>query len=519
MNGSAWSSVSRRLFVTGMFAALGTAPASAVAARPPGGVLLRARPATVSLGKRDVSTWAYDDILPGPLIEATAGGVVRARLINDLPAPTTVHWHGIRIDPRMDGAPGYTQPPTQPGGTFDYVFRVPDAGTYFYHSHVGMQNDRGLYGPLIVADPHEPLGYDQEVTVVLDDWLDGVAGTPDDALKRLNASTAHDDTMRSAVLGGVTGELRHSYYLVNGRMSAAPATFLSRPGRRVRFRVINAAADTAFRVALGGHRLTVTHTDGFPCAPVTVDTALIGMGERYDFLVTLDSGAFPLVAMAEGKSGRAFAVVRTARSAVTPPTNVEVPQLNGRRLKYQDLDARRADYLRPPSRTVTVKLGMRPSGNEWTLNDRLAADPLRVRVDRGETVRIVLDNQSPMWHPMHLHGHTFQLRVSGQRGPRKDTVNILPRERLNIDVHADNPGEWMFHCHNLYHQEQGMMGVLGYGPPKPGTTHAAHTGQATHAAHTGRAGQATHAGHAGHRPDRPDRPAPRPRTSSHGSGH
>ncbi|MEV0380356.1 multicopper oxidase family protein [Nonomuraea sp. NPDC050643] len=457
--------VSRRLFVTGLLASLGSAPAPVSAAPAHAHThVLRARPTTITLGKRKAATWAYEDKVPGPLIQATAGTTVRARLVNGLPADTTIHWHGIRIDPRMDGAPGYTQAPTRQGGTFDYVFTVPDPGTYFYHSHVGMQNDRGLYGALIVADPREPLGYDEEFTVVLDDWLDGLAGTPDDALRRLNASTTHDDSIRSTALGGVAGELRHPLYLVNGRPPETPMTFRSRPGKRVRFRVINAAADTAFRVALGGHRMTVTHTDGFPCRPVTVDTFIIGMGERYDFVVTLDAGAFPLVAAAEGKAARAFALVRTARRAVAPPSDAKVTQLDGRMLTYQDLDARPADHLPRPAKTTTVTLGMRPSGNEWTLNGRMTGDPMRLRVDRGETVRIVLDNQSPMWHPMHLHGHTFQLRFANRRGPRKDTVNIKPRERLNIDVLADNPGEWMFHCHNLYHQEQGMMGTLGYGP-------------------------------------------------------
>ncbi|AQZ65463.1 Multicopper oxidase [[Actinomadura] parvosata subsp. kistnae] len=472
MNGS-YGQVSRRLFVTGLFATAATAalPVGTGAARPRTQVL-RAKPAKVSIGARTVSTWTYDGRLPGPRIEATAGGVVRARLVNDLPAATTVHWHGIRLDARMDGAPGYTQKPVPPGGTFDYAFTTPDPGTYFYHSHVGMQNDRGLYGTLIVTDPHEPLGYDQEFTVVLDDWLDGMIGTPDDALRRLNASTAHDDTLRSDLLGGVTAELRHPYYLVNGRAAEAPEVFESKPGRLVRLRIINAAADTAFRVALGGHRLGVTHTDGFPCAPLTVDTILIGMGERYDVLVRLGDGAFPLVAEAEGKGARAFAIVRTSRKAGAPRSGVRLSELSGRRLTYADLNARRADRLPRPSRSVTVTLGMRPSGNEWTMNDRLAADPMRLRVERGETIRIVLDNQSPMWHPMHLHGHTFQVRTSsGPQGPRKDTVNVLPRERLNIDVHADNPGEWMFHCHNLYHQEQGMMGTLGYGPAKRAMKH------------------------------------------------
>ncbi|NUR86218.1 MAG: multicopper oxidase family protein [Nonomuraea sp.] len=463
------STVSRRLFVSGMFAALGTVPAAAAARASAGasrGVVLRARPVTVDLNGRALSTWAYDDTLPGPTIRATAGRTVRARLVNDLPEATTVHWHGIRIAADMDGAPGLSQRPTQPGDTFDYVFTVPDPGTYFYHSHVGMQSDRGLYGPLVVADPHEPLDYDQEFTVMLDDWLDGVNGTADDALRRVN-TLPHDETLTSHLLGGTSGHVRYPYYLVNGHTAESPTTFVSRPRTRVRFRVINASADTAFRVALGGHRLTITHTDGFPCEPVTVDTFVIGMGERYDFLVTLEAGAFPLMAMAEGKAGRAFAVVRTTHGARRPSPDGKVPELDRRKLEYQDLQARRSDRLRAPSRTVTVKMGWRETshGSQWTLNGKLGDDPLRLQVDRGETIRIVLHNDTHMWHPMHLHGHTFQVRTTERGGPRKDTVNVMPYKKVNIDVHANNPGEWMFHCHNLYHQEQGMMGVLGYGKP------------------------------------------------------
>jgi FtsP/CotA-like multicopper oxidase with cupredoxin domain len=189
--------------------------------------------------------------------------------------------------------------------------------------------------------------------------------------------------------------------------------------------------------------------------------------------------------MAEGKRGRAFAVVRTSGGATEPPSSVEVPQLKGQMLKYEDLDARRSDHLPRPSRSFTVTLGMSASGNEWSLNGKLSNDPMRVRVERGETIRLVLDNRSPMWHPMHLHGHTFQLRLSDRHGPRKDTVNIRPRERLNVDVLADNPGEWMFHCHNLYHQEQGMMGALGYGPPPPHTANMGHHQQTGYHQQTG----------------------------------
>ena len=148
---------------------------------------LTARPAMLDLGGPTVATWTYGSAVPGPLIRATAGDFVRVTLRNELPADTTVHWHGIRLHNAADGVPGMTQQPVAPGGTFVYGFTAPDPGTYFCHPHVGVQLDRGLYAPVVIDDPREPGAYDAEWVVVLDDWVDGTGRTPDDVLARLIA--------------------------------------------------------------------------------------------------------------------------------------------------------------------------------------------------------------------------------------------------------------------------------------------------------------------------------------------
>lgn len=270
----------------------------------------------------------------GPLLRGTAGDQLRVRAENRLPTnpptegagATTVHWHGLAIRNDMDGVPDVTQPVIASGAAAVYDFTLPHPGTYWYHSHVGVQRDRGLLGPLIIDDPAEPGGYDAEFVVVLDDWTDGVAGaTPDAVLADLHRTGMRMDKGGAEAItavGGDGGDVDYLYYLINGRIPASPETFTARPGQRARLRIINAAGDTAFRVALGGHQLGVTHTDGFPVSAPPVDALLLGSGERYDVVVTLGDGVFPLVAMAEGKQGGA----RAGPGRLSAPARVGRPR-------------------------------------------------------------------------------------------------------------------------------------------------------------------------------------------------
>ena len=267
------------------------------------------------------------------------------------------------------------------------------------------------------------------------------------------------------MLGGDAGDVRYPYYLLNGRIRTAPRTFTGRPGQRVRIRFINAGADTAFRVALGGHTMTVTHTDGFPVTPMPATALLIGMGERYDVQVTLADGVFPLVAVAEGKNSTALALVSTAMG--TPPAPDVLP-----RELYRPVTtsyalkpiAASALSARQPDVTYKLRLTGGMARSNWGINGRSfdIAEPgaLRYLMKQGQRVRVIFSNTTTMYHPMHIHGHTFQVAPGG---PRKDTVLVLPRQQVACDFDAGNPGQWMTHCHNLYHSpEGGMMAVLGY---------------------------------------------------------
>src|SRR5262249_52986481 len=151
------------------------------------GLVRRPQPEPMERGPRTVETWTYGAGVPGPELRLKQGEPVRVRVENGLPEETTVHWHGIRVANAVDGVPDMPLPPIKPGESFTYAFTPPDAGTYWFHPHVGMQLDPGLYGALVVEPRNEPLDYDREATLVLDDWLDGVAGTPDAELRTLLA--------------------------------------------------------------------------------------------------------------------------------------------------------------------------------------------------------------------------------------------------------------------------------------------------------------------------------------------
>ncbi|WP_347125481.1 multicopper oxidase family protein [Microbacterium sp. SY138] len=440
---------------------------------------LTAAAATLDLAGTSASTFSYGSI-PGPVLRVRAGDTLQATVRNDLPFDTSVHWHGLALRNDMDGVPPLTQQPIAAGDSFRYEFIAPDPGTHWFHPHVGAQLDSGLYGALIVEDPNEPLRYDDEWVIILDDWLDGVTATPDEVLEELRKGMGdmggmEDMFMRmgnmlmgadSDLLGGDAGDVYYPHYLINGKPTGDPAQFTGAPGTRVRIRLINAGGDTAFRVALGEHRLTVTHTDGYPVDPLEVDSVLIGMGERYDVIVTLSDGVFPFIAEAEGKRERAFAIVRTG-GGQAPAVDVEIPELGeGRQVATAELFAAASDAQldrRATDRTIELILTGSMAKYDWGFNGKRfdMNDPLRDAhaIVAGERVRLTVTNDTDMWHPFHLHGHAYQ-HTGG--GPRKDTSIVLPGQTLNLEFDADNPGRWMTHCHNIYHGEAGMMTVLAY---------------------------------------------------------
>ncbi|MBI5340896.1 MAG: multicopper oxidase family protein [Mycolicibacterium rufum] len=459
--------------------------AAAEAARPHTGKTVSARltagSADIDLGGLTARTFAYNGQLPGPLIRANVGDELAVTVANQLDHASSVHWHGIALRNDMDGA-APASPNIDVGSNFTYRFSSPYPGTYWAHPHTGLDTDYGLYLPVIIDDPSEAARYDAEWIVMLDDWTSGVGPSPDEIFKGLRSmSTAAHSTPgmpdmgstpgtpggggagASDLLGGDGGDVSYPYYIINGRIPTAATTFTAKPGQRIRIRIINAGADTAFRVALAGHRMTVTHTDGFPIEPTDVDAVLVGMGERYDVIVTAGDGVFPLVASAEGKNGVARALLSTG-SGSAPVAAFRPSALSGR-VGTVDIFTATPEAQLP---TISdLALQARLSGTmaqyDWMINGRPYAQTVPLTIHQGQHATLTFTNQSMMWHPMHLHGHTYQvIKSDGTPGPRKDTVIVKPMQTVTVRLVADNPGVWMLHCHNGYHMDAGMMTSLNY---------------------------------------------------------
>ena len=479
----------------------GTDPIGAVeAARPHTGKTVTAHltpgAADIDLGGPRAQTFAYNNQVPGPLIRANVGDEIAISVKNGLDHASSVHWHGIALRNDMDGA-SPASPDISPGAGFAYRFSSPYPGTYWAHPHTGLDTDYGLYLPVIIDDPADPGRYDAEWIVMLDDWTSGVGSSPDQIFHQLRsmsmgpmggmggmgggmapmggmggmgggmgpmgAAPSTGGTGSGDLLGSDGGDVTYPYYVVNGRIPSAATTFKAKPGQRIRIRLINAAADTAFRVALAGHRMTVTHTDGFPVERTDVDALLLGMGERYDVVVTAGDGVFPLAAAAEGKNAVARALLSTAAGS-PPDENFRPPELT-RVVGTVDTFTATPQLMLPTNSDVALQA--RLSGTmmhyDWMINGRPYDQTVPLTMRQGQHATLTFTNQSMMWHPMHLHGHTFQvIKADGSPGPRKDTVIVKPMQTVAVRLVADNPGVWMLHCHNGYHMDAGMMTTVNY---------------------------------------------------------
>ncbi|WP_049911102.1 multicopper oxidase family protein [Halorubrum lipolyticum] len=450
-----------RLPGTGAGGGREVAPRPTVTADPDTTVSLTAASGTVRPAPETSATnWLYEGQFPGPELRVREGDVLSVELTNDLQAETTVHWHGVPVANPVDGVPNVTQEPIAPGETFTYKFRAEPAGTYFYHSHAGLQLDRGLLGPLIVEERDPHVEYDREYVVVVDDYLPGDPSLPSDGGVVGGGGMRGGGGMGGR--GGMMSDVRPPYagLLINGRLPESPRRFDVTEGERIRFRFVNAASATLFGVRIAGHEMTVTHADGRPVDPVDVESFVFGAGERYDVVVeATNPGTWAVQADAlDGNEPPARAVIEYEAAGGGAPQR---PAAAGTRLQYGELrsvsslDGTSGD----PDRTFDLTLSPgRGQSYTWTIDGQAYpnADPLQIR--SGEHVRIRMTNQSPVVHPMHLHGHFFRVGDA-----IKDTV-LVPghRGQVTIDFHADNPGRWLFHCHNLYHLDAGMARVVRY---------------------------------------------------------
>ena len=424
-------------------------------------VTLHARSGTARLAPPDypeTPIWGYDGRVPGPTIRVRQGQRVVRRFVNGLPQPSTVHWHGIRLDNAMDGAPELTQPVVQPGGEFLYDFAPPDAGTWWYHSHhrTFEQMARGLYGALVVEEPDAP-EVDREEVLLLDDWRLAEDASIHDSIGALH-DWAHAGRIGNWIT--VNGE---------GEWSRDTSRF-----ERLRLRLVNAANARIFSLALKNLEGWVVALDGQPLpTPEEAGRLVLAPGQRADLIVDVVAGegeeAFLVSREREESYALAVFPVRSrSRDARLPapaplPPN-PLPALGGiaqARRETLRMDGGAMGRMRQAmlgGRSMGVR-DLAAQGKVWALNGlaEMPDVPL-LTARRGETVRLAMINDTAWPHAMHLHGHHFRAIASdGAVGPLRDTVLVDRGETVEIAFVADNPGDWMLHCHMPEHSISGMM--------------------------------------------------------------
>ncbi len=463
--------LNRRKFLSAtMSSAFAAALPKVVRATEEGVLDLVAAPTTVPLlGNEGPATalWSYGESSPGPVIRARQGETLRVRLHNNLPQPTSTHWHGIRILNAMDGVPGLTQDLVQPGDSFDYRFVVPDAGTYWYHTHNKSweQLARGLYGPLIVEE-EVPLPVDREMVLVIDDWRLGEDG------QIHTASLGH---MRDWSHAGRLG----NWLTINGQSS--PAIEVKR-NERLRLRLINCANARIVSLNFGGLMPRVIALDGQPLAQPEIleadGTLTLAPAQRADLLLDVTLGPGETGELIEASQSEGVLIGRfVAQSVITDGlagTALQALPTNG--LPEPDLsDPLELDLVMAGGAMGGLSSALHngaslsirelvAEGQAWALNGvaGMPDQPL-ARIPVGRSVVLNFINETAWPHAMHIHGHHFRALVrdgkalqTGAYGPWRDTELLGPREAVSVAFVADNPGKWLLHCHMLEHQAAGM---------------------------------------------------------------
>jgi FtsP/CotA-like multicopper oxidase with cupredoxin domain len=458
-----FSRINRRDFLRGTLAAAGLAalPYRHSAAAPR---LLRPKPsraAVVGGPHPQTEVWGYDGAVPGPEFRFRQGERLQIEVENLLPDDTTVHWHGVRLPNAMDGVPHLTQPPIKSaGGRFVYEFALPDAGTFWYHPHLGSpeQVGRGLYGALIVEEA-EPPAVDRDIVWMLGDWrLDREARIVGNFGNFMDAS--HAGRIGNTVT--VNGAIRESFEV--------------RPGERVRLRLVNSANARIFGLDFRGHEPLVIALDGNPVAPHRPENGRIVLGPamRADILLDATSApgsVHPVIDDFYERRRYRLLDLRYAAGRVAGRAGAPVPKLASNPVSEPVPDRAERHVVRFEGGMMgRMPMMMRDRrGMAWTVNGKAVGEhdhshePI-LSLAHGRSYVLELVNDTAWHHPIHLHGHVFRvLTRNGKPAAHRellDTVLLDPDSRAEIAFVADNPGNWMLHCHVLEHQASGMMATI-----------------------------------------------------------
>ena len=477
---------SRRIFLIGSTAAVAAKLAMPrhVAAQTVPRYRLAAGRATAGLledSAKRTDVWAYNGLVPGPLLRARKGEEIEIEFVNRLDQPTTIHWHGIRIDNAMDGVAGLTQPAIQPGESYTYRFTSPDAGTYWYHPHnrTWEQLARGLYGTLIVEGDSEANDFDRDYPIVADDWRLDDQGMIDEASFGNLGDWAHAGRLGNELT--LNGKAYERLEVANGE--------------RIRLRFINTANARIMRFAISGQKALLIALDGQPVPPVEIeaDGIVIAPAQRADLLVDIKGNPGDEIEIIETSSGNRLAAGYLVVSNEEGKTDGMPKRQPFGGLKPNSLPKIETAAIERASRYDLVMSGgaMRflasgvYKGEEldgrtlaqthqqlWAFNGiaGMAKEPF-FKLKSGEIVKIRLINETLWPHAIHLHGHHFSIlsrsgnasaedseadNLAHERQAYRDTVLVDRNETVEIALVADNPGKWMLHCHMLEHQASGM---------------------------------------------------------------
>ena len=461
---------------------------------------------TINISGKSSKAMAINNSIPGPTLRFREGDTARISIKNSMNVETSIHWHGLLLPYRQDGVPYLTNPPIEPGKTNVFEFPIKQSGTYWFHSHTGLQEQRGVYGSIVITPKEgERVTSDQDKVIVLSDWTNE---NPDEVLRTLKSGNdfysikkgtmqnlfgaakrnalsdmAKRSSMRMPPMD--ISDVAYDAFLANGKKEMEiPA----KSGEKVRLRFINSATASYFYLQFAGGPVEIVSADGKDVQPVKVDRLLMAIAETYDLIVTVPkNGSYEFRATAQDGSGHSSIFIGNGKRIFAPNVpkpnlykmkmsmkkNMDkkmgmgtMPPMNQRPLSpYKKLRSIEKSSLpkKNPKREIVLTLTGDMERYIWSMDgETLSADNM-IRIRHGENVRIVLINKTMMHHPMHLHGHFFRvLTGKGDYSPLKHTVDVPPLATQIIEFEASEYNDWFFHCHILYHAKSGMARVVSY---------------------------------------------------------
>ena len=457
---------------------------------------------------KDVVAMSVNGGVPGPTLWFKEGDTARINVTNKMDVSTSVHWHGLLLPNWEDGVPYLTTPPIMPGTTFTYEFPIRQSGTYWYHSHTGLQEQLGIYGSIVIHPKEERTDIDvpkDELVLVLSDWTDE---NPHEVLRTLKRGSEYNnfkkDTMQT-VYGVIKNkviwqnikrsfrrmpppdiaDVAYDAFLINGNQVL---NLEQHRGKKARLRVINGSASSYFYLNYAGGDMTIISADGIDVEPYKTDRLLISVAETYDLIVEIpEEGAYEFRSTAQDGSGHASLFLgkgeKHTAGKIPHPNLYAMPGMGHGKMAGRNMEhGMKMDHGRPPppyrhlkspvetvlpeenkKREVVLNLTGDMENYIWTINNRILKESDKILIKKGENVTFIMNNKTMMNHPMHLHGHFFRvLNEQGNYSPLKHTVNVAPNDTTIIEFEADEEKDWFFHCHILYHMKSGMARVVSY---------------------------------------------------------